>query len=275
MSLVSDTHGKVAERLAHIPSTLNPKETAIIILGDAGFNFWLNKSDTKTKREANKYGYTIYCVRGNHEERPEQLNIQRYFDENVNNDIYMESEFPNIKYFVDGEIYKLGCYRTLVIGGAYSIDKYYRLAQAPKNAKWTGWFPHEQLSSKEMTAITEKVKGQWFDFVLTHTCPFSWEPQDLFLSGLNQSTVDNSMEKWMDKLKEQINYTIWLFGHFHDNRVMRKGVEMYYEDITPLEDIYLKWTKYSNLQIYKKTTVLFLLVRLFYFFNTYLGLHYQ
>ena len=82
--ITGDVHGKGAERLYHIPDALNPEETAIIILGDAGLNFWLNATDVKAKREANKYGYKIYCERGNHEERPENIeSMETVFDENV------------------------------------------------------------------------------------------------------------------------------------------------------------------------------------------------
>ena len=62
-----------------------PETTAIIILGDVGLNFYLNKTDERTKREVEAKGYYLYCVRGNHECRPIRLpNICMTFDENVN-----------------------------------------------------------------------------------------------------------------------------------------------------------------------------------------------
>ena len=61
------------ERISHIPSHYEPAETALIILGDAGINFYLNKTDKKNKKIINNTGYIIYCVRGNHEERPENI----------------------------------------------------------------------------------------------------------------------------------------------------------------------------------------------------------
>lgn len=60
-----------------------------------------------------------------------------------------------------------------------------------------------------MNYITKKVKNNYFDFVLTHTCPRCWEPTDLFISGIDQSAVDKSMEDWLDKLKIKL---ILLFG---------------------------------------------------------------
>ena len=51
----------------------NPEEMGIIILGDAGLNFYLNQTDDRHKKELVKYGFQIYCVRGNHEESPANL----------------------------------------------------------------------------------------------------------------------------------------------------------------------------------------------------------
>jgi 3-oxoacid CoA-transferase subunit A len=245
--ITGDAHSKVAERLHHIPNTLNPEETAIIILGDAGFNFWLNKTDVKTKREANKYGYTIYCVRGNHEERPENILFTRpMYDENVKGDVYIDDEFPNIRYFKDGGIYDINDHRTLVIGGAYSVDKWYRLSRAGLNEQTndpakTGWFPSELLTEDEMSAIACNVFGQEFDFVFSHTCPLSWEPTDLFLSFIDQSTVDKSMEKWLDVIKADIHWGVWCFGHFHKDRIERPRVEQFYGDIEDLETVWNRW----------------------------------
>ena len=60
--LTGDTHGRVVERLETLKSKypdLRPAETALIILGDAGFNFYLNKSDYKNKKQVNDMGYIV------------------------------------------------------------------------------------------------------------------------------------------------------------------------------------------------------------------------
>lgn len=249
LSRVSDTHSKIAERLAHIPDdpTTPPEETAIIILGDAGFNFWLNTTDIKAKRKANKYGYKIYCVRGNHEERPENIDsMKQVFDENVCGPVFMENEFPNIRYFKDGGIYDINGHRTLVIGGAYSVDKWYRLARAGLNEQTndpskTGWFSSELLTEDEMLKIASATFGKDFDFVFSHTCPLSWEPRDLFLSFIDQSTVDKSMEQWLDVIKADIHWGVWCFGHFHKDRIERPRVEQFYGYIEDLETVWNRW----------------------------------
>ena len=226
------------------------EETAIIILGDAGLNFYLNNTDKKYKKMINSMGFCVYCVRGNHEERPENIpGMILVEDENVNNAIWFQEEFPNIRYFVDGNEYNIGGHSTLVLGGAYSIDKWYRLARAgyaaaeaaTANPKKCGWFKDELLTKEEMDAIEAKIYGKRYEFVLSHTCPMSWEPTDLFLRGIDQLQVDKSMEIWMDELKEHIDWRVWLFGHFHADRVERPCVEQMYMDYENIETIWNRW----------------------------------
>lgn len=255
-----DTHGGMAtvSRIDNIKRNMpeyKPEETMIVILGDAGLNFWLNNTDKKDKKILNSMNYHIYCVRGNHEQRPELIKSMTLVnDENVNNVVYMEEAFPNIRYFVDGKIYNLLGYKCLVVGGAYSVDKWYRLARAgyskdeaeTADPKKCGWFKDECLTAAEMVAIMEEVKGESIDFVLSHTCPLSWEPTDLFLNGIDQSTVDKSMEIWLDELKDNIKWKYWLFGHYHADRIERPHVEQFYQEYEDVESIIARWNKYDE-----------------------------
>lgn len=226
-----------------------PEETAVIILGDTGINFYLNKTDKKNKKAINNTGFTIYCVRGNHEERPENLDsMDLYYDPEVSGEVWAEEEFPNIKYFIDGAIYRINGHRVLTIGGAYSVDKYFRIGKFPKESTWTGWFKDEQLTEEERNIISAYTKDQSYDIVLTHTCPYSWQPTDLFLSSIDQSSVDNTMELWLEDLKNNMNWGIWLFGHYHCDRVERPRVEMFFTEIEDLESIWCRWMSGNELE---------------------------
>lgn len=243
--ITGDTHGRVEGRLAHIKETMPeylPEETAVIILGDVGLNYYKSKHDWKLKHWASKFGYTIYCLRGNHEDRASAMKDYTFsYDDFVHGYVYHEKEFPLIKYF-DDEVatYNIMGKSILCIPGAYSVDKWYRLQN-----NWQ-WFAHEQLTEEEMDFAEKQFSGKHYDFVFSHTCPICWEPTDLFLSMIDQSTVDKTMEVWMDKFKDSIDWGIWLFGHYHADRLERPYVEQFYTEVEDINNIIARWEKYDK-----------------------------
>ena len=250
--LRGDTHGNFTWMTNGCLDRYNPEETAIIILGDAGFDFYLNKTDERKKKEVDARGYYIYWLRGNHEARPSDVDgYKLVYDDKVKNCVWYNPQFPHLRAFCDWGIYQFGQYFAAVIGGAYSVDKYWRLQRAcmteeENNSKKTGWFANEQLTEEEMQLAEEYLKYKKVDFVFSHTCPYSWRPTDLFLSGVDQSKVDNTMELWMDSLKNMFQWNIWCFGHYHADRLERPHVEQYYNDIESLDFIINRWNKYDK-----------------------------
>lgn len=226
--LSGDTHGQVRQRLDALENmwqNYEPSETALILLGDVGFNYYISNREQKYKRQISRYGYTIYCLRGNHEVRPQSLKMELVYDEDIKGEVYIEPDFPLIRYFVDGGEYEINGYKVLTIGGAYSVDKYFRLDLGMH------WFPNEQLSYDEFEEIFNRVRGKEFDFVFTHTCPLSFQPRDLFLSFIDQSKVDDTMEKFFEVLKDNIFYKYWCFGHYHADRFEAPNAVQFYYSI--------------------------------------------
>lgn len=243
--VTGDTHGRVSERLVYIKNMMSdydPSETAVIILGDVGFNYYKSKSDWKHKQEAARFGYTLYCLRGNHEDRASNMKqfIETY-DEFVHGYVIYEKDFPNIKYFSD-EIatYNIMGKVVLCVPGAYSVDKWYRLQN-----NWQ-WFAEEQLTTEEMAHAEKDFSGYHFDVVLSHTCPIDWEPRDLFLRSIDQSKVDKTMEIWLGKFKDMISWNLWLFGHYHSDRIERPYVEQFYQEVEDWDTIWDRWTRYHK-----------------------------
>ena len=211
----------------------------VIILGDCGLNFWLNKRDKKNKyRICDKYPkLKFFCVRGNHEARPGDVeDMEVMWDDNVQNEVYWQPQYPNIKYLVDGYSYDFHGNKTLVVGGAYSVDKYYRLERQAAGF-YSGWFANEQLNQEERNAISQLAAGQEYDLILAHTCPYEWMPRDLFLSCIDQSSVDNSMELWLGELLQKCSWKVFLCGHFHDDRTLAPHAQMLFMGIKQLDDL--------------------------------------
>lgn len=189
------------------------KDDTIVILGDVGANFYCDERDIECKAALNKIKPMVLCVHGNHEARPSSLPIYRQKSWNGGL-VWYEEEYPSLLFAKDGEIFDLEGLRHLVIGGAYSVDKYYRLTRG------INWFPDEQPSEEIKQYVEAQIKEKPFDIVLSHTCPFKYEPTEVFLPMIDQSTVDSSTEHWLDHIEESIEYKAWFCGHWHiDKRI--------------------------------------------------------
>ena len=139
--------------------------------------------------------------------------------------VWMEPQFPNIVFAIDGEIYDFCGHSCLVIGGAYSVDKWYRLERG------LHWWPDEQ-PSEEIRKKVETVLNQrnWqIDIVLSHTYPLKYEPREVFLKGLDQSTVDKSTEEWLGWIESKLHYERWYCGHYHTEKQVDK-IRFMFED---------------------------------------------
>lgn len=193
------------------------RENTLILLGDAGLNYFFNERDKKAKEKLGDFPFTYFVIRGNHEERPsivaEKNPDQWHTEEFWGNTVYVENDFPYIKYALDiAAIYQIPEYdlTTLVIPGAYSVDKFYRLQNG-----WS-WFELEQLTPWEREQCLRLIEDYpKVDLVLSHTCPIIFEPTDLFLSFIDQSMVDKSMERLLGEVEFLIDYKAWLWGHYH------------------------------------------------------------
>lgn len=245
--LMGDLHGdfrpvrdfwlraKLSEKMAE-------KENVLICLGDFGGNFFFNYRDDNFKEKLGKYPFTYFVIRGNHEERP-SICAEKYPDkwhkeEFFGGLVWVENDYPHIKYAWDiPMVYEINGYRALVFPGAYSVDKYRRLQMG-----WS-WFENEQLDEWEMRKGRELVMRYDLkcDLVLSHTCPIIYEPTDLFLSCVDQSMVDKSMERYLGEIEYNLNYRAWCWGHYHQHREYpspdgRRRL-MLMHDVVRLEDV--------------------------------------
>lgn len=201
------------------------KDDIMIILGDAGINYFPGKADDNLKLILSRLPITFFCIHGNHERRPESLPGYQLV-EYKGGHVYAEPEFPSLLFARDGDIFDLNGKRTLVIGGAYSVDKAYRIIHN------LGWFPDEQPDEviKKRTEDNLNRAGWCVDTVLSHTTPYKYRPIEVFLSGLDQKSVDDSTERWLDKIEDYLSYDRWFCGHFHTEKKVDK-IRIMFEDI--------------------------------------------
>ncbi len=208
-----DTHGDPSTVIDFCKKHELSKTDTVVILGDVGANYYCNTRDDFIKKLLSDLRPTIFCIHGNHEIRPS--NIPTYETKDwCGGQVWYESAYPNMLFAKDGDIFEIEGIKHIVIGGAYSVDKYYRLSRG------LGWWEDEQPSDEIKQYVEMQTHTKSFDIVLSHTCPFKYEPMEAFLPGINADAVDTSTEKWLDRIESTITYKAWFCGHWHiDKRI--------------------------------------------------------
>ena len=103
-----------------------------------------------------------------------------------------------------GQVFNIEGSKFFTMGGGTSIDKSDRI-------EGKSWWPQEIPSNDEFTtALTNLELNQWkVDYVLTHTTA-----TDL-MEQMKDLRENSSLIKFLDMLKERLEYRHWYFGHFH------------------------------------------------------------
>ena len=188
------------------------RDDYLIICGDVGVCGFMASDEAKTRDILRNLPVTVLFVDGNHENF-EQLNSYAVEIWNGGKVHFIES---NIIHLMRGQVFEIDGKKFFTFGGAYSVDKFYRLSRG------YGWWSDEQPSEEIKQYVEQQLKENAIDVVLSHTCPFKYEPVEEFLPGIDQNTVDDSTEKWLDVIEETTDYMAWFCGHWHTNKRIDK-----------------------------------------------------
>ena len=228
--ITGDKHADFREVFYFCYANRTTRDDILIVLGDAGINYYASELDYTLKNSLLQYPITFFCIHGNHEERPE--NIKTYKTKKFHDGIvYYEEDYPNILFAKDGEVYNFNNHKVLVIGGAYSVDKYFRLSRG------YNWYESEQPNEETKSKVKNVLKDldNKVDIILSHTCPYKYLPREMFLEGIDQSTVDNSTEYFLDEIEESTDYNLWYCGHYHTDKEIDKIIFMFHK----IDEFYL------------------------------------
>ena len=191
-------------------SALTPDDT-LILLGDVGANYYGDERDDAVKEVLSSVSPTILCIHGNHEMRPRTVPGYELRAWNGGK-VWVQDKYPRLLFAEDGEIYTIEGQRYIAIGGAYSVDKYYRILRG------FNWFSDEQPDAETKARVEQQLQTHAVDVILSHTCPYKYIPREMFLPAVDQSKVDDSTERWLDSIEESTDYTAWYCGHWHTDK---------------------------------------------------------
>ena len=146
--ITGDTHREFSRIESFCRQFETTPKDVMIILGDAGINNYGIPKDWQLKQALSRLPLTLFCLHGYHEQRPQ--NIAGYIETFWRGGtVFMEPEYPNLLFAKDGEIYDFDGRKCIVIGGAYSVDKFFRLARG-----WSWWA--DEQPSNEIKVRVEK-----------------------------------------------------------------------------------------------------------------------
>lgn len=211
--IAGDTHGDYEHVSYLFRMAREHGAKKIFVVGDFGYwehTSWGVRYLDVIDQLAGEYGdeITLYFLRGNHDKMSMLLKL---YDKpsNIDDEGFIIIRHPSVRFARDGHIWAWGNTRFIALGGAYSTDKYYRLARESKDAedirdairrytteaqfnelaiaedfRETQWFPEEEMTDADMEAILEKTGQQnhrpygWavVDVVLCHDKPRASRP---------------------------------------------------------------------------------------------------
>ena len=108
------------------------------------------------------------------------------------------------------------------------------------------------FETKQRVVSQLELLGNKVDGFLTHTCPISCLPTEMFIStkraaekkrALNQIgkknapvhyalDIDRSTEEWLETIMQSNEHEIWYCGHYHVDKTLGK-IRMLYKEIIP------------------------------------------
>lgn len=224
--VLGDTHGSKGTVKRAIETAAKHDATAIVQVGDFGYwehstsGGWFLESVSKRSVEAD---IPFFWIDGNHENH---TMLRRDYGPGGRKHKPSPEGFweirPLLYYIPRGTKWTWDDCTFMGVGGAYSIDKAYRLEkEAIAGSSRQLWWPEEQITDEEL----EFVKSQGTaDVLFTHDCPTNAP----FRNRIKPDLDSQMHRQRIDEIGWSVKPKWWFHGHMHEKYV--------YEFYTSRED---------------------------------------
>lgn len=228
--ITGDKHGNFEGLKTFLALAQTTTDDILFLLGDVGLNYDSGINDFALKRSLARLPILLVGIHGNHELRPHEVPGYQLIDSPFGiGKVWHDTQFPNQFFLNDGE-HTINKKTILVVSGAFSVDKNYRLMNGYK------WFSSEQIDDNLKAKLTTETAGKHFNYVFAHTCPTNYIPRDMFLPTIKQDEVDRSTEDFLQKIIGQITFDKFFCGHWHTDRIMDK-MHFLFHDYKEITDV--------------------------------------
>lgn len=208
-----DTHGNLGHAQYLVRTAKAEGCDRVFVLGD--FGMWEHQKDgvrflNTLDMYCNVNNIRVYFLDGNHDKT--SLAVKMYSDDRDDEGFMRVRSY--IRYAWRGHRWTWDDVKFIALGGAYSVDKLWRLDMEKRYpGKYGGpeslWFPEEEMSDEDMDAILENTEP--VDVLLAHDKPRGSEP------GWNRKNFAECLPN-QDRLQravEALDPKFFLHGHLH------------------------------------------------------------
>lgn len=209
--VTGDTHGEEARfqyKKSAIEKTLREGDK-LIICGDWGYISNGSSQENKYLDFLAKKPYQMLFVDGNHENF-DLLNgypVEELWGGKVHIIRRDKNGEPKIIHLMRGQIYTIEDKKLFSFGGAYSIDKAWRVP-------YRSWWPQEMPTDEEMQEALANLKrhNNCVDYIITHAAP-----EDTMNIFHPDHVHEKPLNNFLEYIRETVEYKHWYFGHLHQD----------------------------------------------------------
>ncbi len=180
----------------------------LIIAGDFGAVWTGDLQDVECVMYHENKPYTTLFVSGNHENY--DLLSAYPVEEWHGGKIHRIND--HVIHLMNGQIYEIEGKTFFVMGGATSVDRMFR-------TEGVSWWPQEEPSGAEMMEAAKNLVAHEnkVDYIISHTIP---EKLRKTVFDVYDDFIDYSseVEKYLDIILENVEYTKWFGAHIHIDR---------------------------------------------------------
>ncbi len=171
--LAGDWHGNGTHAAWTIDEAARRGADRVFQLGD--FGYWEHQPPgvaflDGVERHASEHGITVYFLDGNHDKT--SLLLSTYADRDDEGFLLVR---PHVRYAPRGHRWQWGVLTFIALGGAYSVDKQWRLDREESSGTTeTLWFPEEQMTDVDLDGFLADPAP--VDVLLSHDKPRNSKP---------------------------------------------------------------------------------------------------
>lgn len=208
--VAGDTHGDV-NHLRHLIAVAKRHDCpAVFVLGD--FGFWAHfKTGVEfldhLDKHAGRENVLVYFLDGNHDKTSLVMSLYSH-DRDAEGFVRVRD---NVLYAPRGHRWTWAGTRFITLGGAFSVDKDYRLEKERLERRGPGtyWFPEEEMTDEDMATFL--LDNTPVDIMLAHDKPHAsnpgWNRKNILECSFNQHRLQMAVHA----LEPQL----FLHGHLH------------------------------------------------------------